>query len=94
MKVVGNVKVPPLMLGDGAFPFQPLLMKPYSNAVLTAEQKYLNYRLSCARMVTEGAYERLKRCWRVLMRKCECDKAIVKNMTLACNAPPMGYKID
>ena len=59
-KNVGGVDVPPLIVGDSAFPFQTWLMKPYTNAVLTEKQKYFNYRLSRARMVTEGAYGQLK----------------------------------
>ena len=46
----------PMMLGDSAFPFRIWLMKPYSNAVLSAEQHYFNYRLSRARMVSERVY--------------------------------------
>ena len=39
-KYVGGVDVPPLIVGDLAFPFQTWLMKPYTNAVLTEKQKY------------------------------------------------------
>lgn len=83
-KNINNIDVPPLILGDGAFPFRSWLMKPYSNAALTPDQSYFNYRLSRARMVTEGAYGRLKGRWRSLMRKCDCAKATVRSMTLAC----------
>ena len=51
----GNVDIPPLILGDLAFPFHTWLMKSYGNAVLTHEQRYFNYRFSRTRMVTEGA---------------------------------------
>ena len=34
-KDVSGVLVPPLVLGDSAFPLQTWLMKPYGNAVLT-----------------------------------------------------------
>lgn len=51
-KNVGGVDVPSLIVGDSALPFQTWLMKPYTNAVLTEKQKYYNYRLSRARMVT------------------------------------------
>ena len=81
---MNETDIPPLLLGDGAFPFHTWLMKPFSNAVLSIDQKYFNYRLSRARMVTEGAFGRLKECWRVLQRKCECNKDTVKLVTLAC----------
>ena len=48
--------IPPLLLGDSAFPFEPFLMKPHTNAVLSEQQSHFNYRLSRARMVVEGAY--------------------------------------
>jgi len=34
-KDVEGVKIPPLILGDSAFPFQSWLMKPNTSAVLT-----------------------------------------------------------
>ena len=59
-------------------------MKPYTNAVRTDRQRYLNYRLSRARTVTEAAYCQLKGRWRILHRKCESSTSLVKVMTLAC----------
>ena len=82
-KIEGRT-VAPLVLGDSVFPLQAWLMKPYTDATLTAEQKYFNYRLSRARMVTEGAYGQLKARWRVLLRKCESDTEQIKITTLAC----------
>lgn len=34
-KTVGDVTVPPLIVGDSAFPLRTWLMKPYTNAALT-----------------------------------------------------------
>ena len=59
-------------------------MKPYTNAKLTAKERYFNYRISRARMVTERAYGQLKGRWRILMRKCESLPEEVKMITLAC----------
>ena len=87
-----KVDIPPLILGDSAFPFHTWLMKPYGNAVLTPEQRYFNYRLSRARMVTEGAYEKLKGSWRVLSRKCESKVEIVKAATFSmCSSTQCLY---
>ena len=77
-KEVGNVDIPPVIVGDAAFPLRTWLMKPYTDAVVSPEQKYFNYRLSRARMVTEGAYGQLKGRWRVLLRKNECDRDMVR----------------
>ena len=83
-KTVGDVTVPPLVVGDSAFPLRTWLMKPYTNAILTPKQRYFNYRLSRARMVTEGAYGQLKGRWRVLLRKSESSQDNVRITTLAC----------
>ena len=83
-KTVGDVTVPPLVVGDSAFPLRTWLMKPYTNAILTPKQRYFNYRLSRARMVTEGASGQLKGRWRVLLRKSESSQANVRITTLAC----------
>ena len=51
-KTVGNVTVPPLIVGDSAFPLHTWLKKPYTNAVLAPQQQNFNYRLSRALVVT------------------------------------------
>lgn len=58
-------------------------MKPYGNTVRTPKQRYFNYQLSRARMVTEGCYGQLKGRWRVLLRKCESSKEEVQMASLA-----------
>lgn len=55
-KDVGEVTIPPLIVGGSAFPLQTWLMKPYTNAALTPQHRYFKHRLSRTRMVTEGAY--------------------------------------
>ena len=83
-KEIEGVHIPALILADSAFPLKCWMLKPYGNAVLTAKQRYFNYRLSRARMVTEGAYGQLKGRWRILHRKCESSAKEVKIITLAC----------
>ena len=83
-KAVGEVSIPPLVVGNSAFPLQSWLMKPYTNATLSPKQRYFNYRLSRARMVTEGAFGQLKGRWRVLLCKNESNKDLVRTVTLAC----------
>ena len=79
-----GITMPPVILGDSAFPFKPWLLKPYTNSTLTSKQSYFNYRLSRARMVTECAYGQVKGRWRVLLRKSESSKETVRAVTLAC----------
>ena len=78
-----GTKLHPMILGDSAFSFKSWLMTPYTNAVLPAQQRYFNYRLSHARMVSEGAYGKVKGRWRVLLRKAENVKETVRVVTLA-----------
>ena len=83
-KCQDGVKIGPVILGDGAFPFKTWLLKPFTNAALSPQQRYFNYRLSRARMVTECAYGQLKGRWRILFKKCESKKESMKIMCLAC----------
>ena len=81
---IEDVEIPPLILGDGDFPPRTFLMKPHGDAVLPDNKRYFNFRHSRARLVTEGAFGRLKSQFRVLYRKCECNKEKVKLYGLAC----------
>ena len=83
-KVIAKINVPPLIVADSAFPLRGWLMKPYTDAILSPQQKYFNYRLSRARMVTEGAYGQLKGRWSFLLRKNESETDMVTLSTLAC----------
>ena len=66
---VEDVEIPPLILGDGAFPLWTFMLKPYRDALLPHDKRYFNYRNSRARLVTEGAFGRLKIRFRVFFRK-------------------------
>ena len=83
-QTVDDVNVQPQILGDSAFPHTTWLQKPFSNANLTEQQQYFNYRLSRARMIVECAYGQLKGRWRILERKCESDNFSTRSMALAC----------
>ena len=80
---IENVDIPPLILGDGAFPLRFWIMKPHGDAVLPEDKRYFNYRHSRARLVTEGAFGRLKSKFKVLFPKCESNKETVKLYGLA-----------
>ena len=72
-----------MIVGDGTFPMKPLMCKPFGDAVLTEKKHYFNYRLSHVRMVSEGAFGKLKSRFRVFHRKCESSKESVKAVGLA-----------
>ena len=69
--VVNNVNLPPIVLGDGAFPLTTWMMKPYGDAVPIPHYRYFNYRGSRGCLVTERTFGHLKSWFRVLHRKCE-----------------------
>ena len=79
-----DVEIPPLILGDRVSPLRTLLMKLHGDAVLPDNKRYFNFSHSRARLVTEGAYGRLRSRFRGLYRKCECNKETVKLYVLAC----------
>ena len=81
---IEDVEIPPLILGDGAFPLPTFLMKPHGDAVLPDNKRYFNFRHSRARLVTEGAVGRLKSRFRLLYCQCECNKETVKLYGLSC----------
>ena len=81
---VEDVEIPTLILGERAFPLRTFMMKPYGDAILPDDKRYFNYRHSRARLVTEGAFGRLKYRFRVLFRKCESNKETVKSDGLIC----------
>lgn len=83
-QVVGDVLVPALVLGDGAFPFRTYLMKRFSQAVLTQDQKKFNKAHSNSRVVVENAFGILKGRFRLLTKSCESHPENLKYMTLAC----------
>ena len=80
---IDDIEIPPVILGDGAFPLRTWLLKPHGDAVLPEDKRYFNYRHSRARLVTEGAFGRLKSRFRVLYKKCESNKDTVKLYGLA-----------
>ena len=82
LEIKGQV-VPPLILGDGAFSMRTWIIKPYGDAILDEQKRYLNYRLSRASVVAEGAFGKLKGRWRVLSKKCESNPETLKRYGLA-----------
>ena len=80
--VVDGVERPPVILGDCAFPLRSWIVKPHGYAVLTPEKAYFNYRLSRARMIMVGAFDKLKGRFGIWFRKCGTKKGTVNIMGL------------
>ena len=82
-----DVEIPLLILGDGAFPLQTFMSKPHGDAILPDDKRYFNYRNSRTRLVTDGAFVKLKIRSRVLFCECENNKKTVKLYNLNCVVP-------
>ena len=67
---INGVDVPPLILGDSAYPLQNWLLKPFSHAsYLTPQQIHYNNCLSMSRVVVENAFGRLKARFRCIAKR-------------------------
>ena len=66
--VIDGYKIKPVLIGDGAYPTNTSLVKPFPNNLnLSQEQKKFNRFLSSARVVVERAFGILKARWRCLL---------------------------
>ena len=83
-KVVEGYKIKPILLGDGAYPLSPWLVKPYPHrAPLSNSQRKFNRKLSSARVTVEQAFGILKARFRILLTRIDCRIDNVSNTILA-----------
>ncbi|XP_067139320.1 uncharacterized protein [Centruroides vittatus] len=81
---IGGEVVPPLIIGDSAFPLQPTLMKPFPSKTEDEMEKTFNFRLSRARRVVENAFGRLKARFRRLSKRMDNRIDISKRIIKTC----------
>ena len=62
---------PLVAIGDSTFPRFPWLIKGFNSNTDKLKERFYSLKLSSARVVTENAYEMLKRRWRILYKKTE-----------------------
>lgn len=80
---IGELTVPSMILGDNAFPFRPYLMKRFSQARRTPEQRRFNNKHAQGRVVVEQTFGMLKMRFRELFRGSESQPANLKYAALA-----------
>jgi len=80
-KVITNVVVPPVILGDSAYGLTNWLMRPFTDREnLTNEEVALNAAQSKERVVVENAFGRLKGRFRSLRKT--LDQSVEKSQLL------------
>ena len=82
-----DVEIPLVILGDGAFPLQTFMSKPHGDAILADDKRYFDHRNSRTRLVTDGAFVKLKIRSRGLFCEYENSKKTVKLYNLTCVVP-------
>ena len=84
MKVVSGTEIPPLIIGDSAYPLLKWLVEPYPNrGHLPPDECEFNKKLSAARSVVERAFGMLKGRWRLLLKKVEQQTRTLSKTALA-----------
>ena len=86
MKIVSGTEIPPLIIGDSAYPLLKWFVKPYPNrGHLQPDEREFNKKLSASRSLVERAFGLLKGRWRLLLKKVEPQtKTLSKTALAAC----------
>lgn len=85
IRMIDDVRVPPLILGDSAYPLQDWLMKPYvDRGNLSREETHYNNLLSVTRVVVENAFGRLKGRFNSLGKRLDLNANNCATVTAAC----------
>lgn len=83
-RIIQGNDVPPLILGDPAYPFLPWLMKRYpENNDTPRVQRVFNYRLSRARMTVENTFGRFKGRFKRFSKRVDMEVSSLVNVVLS-----------
>lgn len=83
-KMILNVSVPYLIIGDPAYPLLEWLIKGYTKSSrLTPEEESLNVYLNSTRVCVEIAFGRLKARWRRLLKRIDVHYTYIPHIISA-----------
>ena len=83
--IIENVRVRPLLVGDGGYPLSTWLMRPYNfNLNLSQQQKFFNRALSSCRSSVERSFGILKTRWRCLLKRLDSNLENISNVIITC----------
>ena len=83
--LIDGYKIRPFLIGDGAYPANTWLLKPFPNNLnLSQEQKKLNSFLSSAKVVAERAFGILKARWRCLLNCLDHNIENLPDVIISC----------
>lgn len=84
-QMISGVRVPPLILGDSAYPLKDWLMKPYvDRGNLSREEINFNNLLSITRVVVENVFGRLKGRFNSIGKRLDLNANNCCTVTAAC----------
>ncbi|XP_054830360.1 uncharacterized protein LOC129326222 [Eublepharis macularius] len=82
--VLDGIRIPPVILADGAYPMRRWLMKPYGRTTTTPAQRNFDRQLARCRNVVERSFGRLKSRWRCLSHRLQIREQNVISVVTAC----------
>ena len=83
--LIDGYKIRPFLIGDGAYPANTWLLKPFPNNLnLSQEQKKLNSFLYSAKVVAERAFGILKARWRCLLNCLDHNIENLPDVIISC----------
>ncbi|XP_025060606.1 protein ANTAGONIST OF LIKE HETEROCHROMATIN PROTEIN 1-like [Alligator sinensis] len=80
---INGVTIPPLIIGNPAYPLLPWLMKPFIG-YLDPRKELFNHRLSNCWLMVEHAFGRLRARWRALNVRLDASERYLSSMVVAC----------
>ena len=83
--IVENVRVRPIIVGDGGYPLSTWLLRPCNFGLsLSPQQKLFNRALSSSRSSVERSFGILKARWRCLLKRLDSNLENISHVIITC----------